>query len=743
MPAREIKTTLAVDGEQAYKRAINDAKTSLRNMGTQLTLAQSEFKKTGDAQKLMETRAKTLKAELDQQNEIVKSLDNAMKDAVKKYGEGSKEAEKWEAELNRAKATMNALESELTNNEKGLDRNGKAFDDASAAATDFSDAVNNVGRGVSFELITSGIGRITSGFETAIKKAAELGLSMWNMMRDAASWADDEITLAKIYGVDVEELQQMQHAAKMVDTDVDTVIKARQKLMSAMGKELDSKAIQEAFQSARVPVFDQNTGKMRDMENVFWDVGASLMNMDDEVEQNKIALQLFGKSWMELKPLFDVGRTGYEGFLAEATVVPQENIEKLGALQDQLDRMDTEFQALKMSVLSELAPAFEVLSKTLTDLMAEFNAYLQTDEGKAMMDSLREALTTFFSEIKNIDLSNATNLISDAMKGITDGLNWIKEHSGEVVNALTVIAGAFGLLKLGDLVINLGKITWGFKQLFGGGGGNTPTPTTTQTPTTQTVPTTQTTGTPITSTVTKTGGFWATAKAGLASALETTAFALPFALGIDGIIQDQKLLNEWREKGNEAITRTEVLGKRYSGSEAYNEWDALNSYLRMPDMSEGKTKMDAFAEDYFKWFNDDIQNAVFDKMSESMTDEEFDAFHEAMLGIKNGEATYSEADIEARFAPLNKAIEIIEQLMEPGGGLDAGVSTGVYSTPVGTGGKNDYLTSQDVQEFSKVPEEMANQVGRKLNGLRVEMDRVTVARMVAPEVSKMIAQEIA
>ena len=80
--AREIKTTLAVDGEQAYKRAINEAKTSVRNLGTQLTLAQAEFKKTGDAQKLMETRAKALKSEIEAQDAIVKSLDGAMKDAV-------------------------------------------------------------------------------------------------------------------------------------------------------------------------------------------------------------------------------------------------------------------------------------------------------------------------------------------------------------------------------------------------------------------------------------------------------------------------------------------------------------------------------------------------------------------------------------------------------------------------------------------------------------------------------------
>ena len=71
---REIKTTLAVDGEAAFKRSINEANTSIKNLGTQLTLAQAEFKKDGDAMKLMETRSKALNAEIDQQKEIVKAL---------------------------------------------------------------------------------------------------------------------------------------------------------------------------------------------------------------------------------------------------------------------------------------------------------------------------------------------------------------------------------------------------------------------------------------------------------------------------------------------------------------------------------------------------------------------------------------------------------------------------------------------------------------------------------------------
>ena len=67
----------------------------------------------------------------------------------------------------------------------------------------------------------------------------------------------------------------------------------------------------------------------------------------------------------------------------------------------------------------------------------------------------------------------------------------------------------------------------------------------------------------------------------------------------------------------------------------------------MPDRKEGYEKIEGLADEYVKWFNDDLQNAVFDKMAESMTDEEFDAFHDAVMGIVNGDKTYSEEEIAA------------------------------------------------------------------------------------------------
>lgn len=742
MPAREIKTTLAVDGEQAYKRALNDAKTSVRNLGTQLSLAQAEFKKSGDAQKLMETRAKALKNEIDQQNEIVKSLNGALKDAKKQYGEGSKEAEKWEAELNRAKATMASLEAELSNNERGLDRNGKAFDDASVSASDFNDAVQSIGKGVSFEMITSGIGKITSGFESAIKKAGELALSMWNMMRDAASWADDEITLSKVYGVSVEDLQRMQHAAKMVDVDVDTIVKARQKLMQAMGKELNSKDITEAFQALRVPVYDEN-GNMRKMETVFWEAGAALMKLDDEVLQNNVAMKLFGKSWMELRPLFEAGSEAYTKAMEEATVVPQENIEKLGELQDQLDRLDDQFNTLKMNVLSELAPAFEVLAKSLTDLMAEFNAYLQTEDGKALMKSLQDAMTAFFSEISKVDLKQAVTAVGDGLNLVKDGFIWIKDNKESIINALKGIGIAFAGLKLVEVASNVGKIAWGFKQLFGTGGGNTGT-TPTTTPTTSggsptAIPTTGG-GTPATH-------WWTMPTVKMTGALNT---GMAYMAG-----NMAPMVWDWWSNSTNAGRAARDGGDVLKGVE--------QDFLEIVDTIEENSKtflskdnalfrpfIEA-GENYIRFMNDywkKQQEAEEWNLGDHASVDEITDF------VNNGgeltvqpETAIIQPDDNWTFGD-DASIEDIMNWMNSKdsgkiipNGLDAGVRTGLYAgVSVAQMGEN--LTSQDIAEFTKVPDAMKAAVAAGVSGIKVNLDGRAVGQMVAPYVSVLIAADI-
>lgn len=500
---REIKTTIAVDGEAAFKRAINEANTSMRNLGTQLTLAQAQFKKDGDAMKLMETRSKALKSEIDQQEKIVTALEKAVKDSADAFGENSDKTEKWEAELNRAKAKLVNLQSELTLNDAGLDRNGQSFDSSSQKAADYQATLQTIGKNVSFQSVTEGISGITSKIESAIKKVFSFAKAIRETFADAGEWADTLMTDATKYGMDVETMQRWQNAADFIDTDVSTIITARDKLGKKMKSGWKDGKI-DMWEMLGIDLHDAETGAWRDKMDVMWELGETLMNMatidGDDVRADTYAMEVFGKSWRELLPLFTAGREEWEKTVAEQQVVSEDRVKALGELDDANQALENSWDVTKYSFLAELAPTVTEVTEAVTEMLKAFNEWMDTDEGKKAMEDLSAAIKDLFAGLKDVSFKDAIDTVGTAINGIKEALIWLDEHKQDVYNALEVIAAGFGLLKVVELAANIGRIVSGLQGLglVGGGkgtGNGTPTTApTTGTDTTGTDTTTTTTG---------------------------------------------------------------------------------------------------------------------------------------------------------------------------------------------------------------------------------------------------------
>lgn len=110
---REIRTTLALDGENEYKKALSEAQRGLRVLGSELKLASAEFETNGDQQAFLTAKSRTLRSEIAQQEEIVKSLEGAVKDAGEKYGETAKATDDYQIRLNGTKAALERMRREL------------------------------------------------------------------------------------------------------------------------------------------------------------------------------------------------------------------------------------------------------------------------------------------------------------------------------------------------------------------------------------------------------------------------------------------------------------------------------------------------------------------------------------------------------------------------------------------------------------------------------------------------------
>ena len=463
----DIGVKMGVTGISQFRQGMNQAQQSVKTLDAALKLNEKQFQATGDKEEYLAQKTKLLQNQIKAQNSIIKQGQAALA-AMEKNG------------VNPASAAYQKMQQQVLNAQTALlgmhgdlDSVGTSAQETAKKTDKLSDSLNSINKKVSFDAVLNGIGRITDGMEAAAKKVASLATDVWNTMAASAAWADNENTLAAMYGIDVETLQRMQGASRTIDTTVEAIIKARQKLGNALT--YGSKDIEEAFAALGLAAYG---GKYEDsfviqhfdsIEDAFWAVGGALKAYGDEIERDAMAQKIFGKSWQELRPLFNAGREEYEKTLAEQTIVTEENVNKLNALDDSLQKLTQDYEATKNTLLSELAPAFTQVADTLSGLIREFNAYLQTEEGQQKLSELGEAVTGLFSGLSDVDFSSALGTATGILDSITGALGWIKDNKDGVILAIQGIGGAFLTLKAAEVIGTLAQGAIALKGLLGGG----------------------------------------------------------------------------------------------------------------------------------------------------------------------------------------------------------------------------------------------------------------------------------
>lgn len=125
MPVREIKTSLALDGEKAFKQAIADASRQLRVMNADLKAVAAEFDLTGDKEQMLTQKSGILKTEISQQEKIVEALNRAVKDSAEAFGDSSDKTDGYRIKLSNAKASLSKLKSELQDADREAEEFGR------------------------------------------------------------------------------------------------------------------------------------------------------------------------------------------------------------------------------------------------------------------------------------------------------------------------------------------------------------------------------------------------------------------------------------------------------------------------------------------------------------------------------------------------------------------------------------------------------------------------------------------
>ena len=635
----------------SFNSGIKQGQQILKGLNAEMKATDAEFKATGNSEQMLANKTKTLNSQIQVQKGIIDQAQKALK-AMTDAG-----VDPADAAYQRLYATMMNATAGMNNAQAELNALGASAQSAASDADKLTTSVNNIGKKLSLEQVITGIDKITGGLEAAAQKAINFGQQLWDAIMNSARWADDTATMAQMYDIPIEKYLQMQRlVGSGMDTTVDSMLSGLDKMKKNIGNGSDS-FIQTltdlglAFRSAK----GESISLITDNEwDLFFRAGQALNNMSDSFDKEAAATALFGKSWKELKPLFDEYKTveEYNKALEEQTVNSEETVRDLAALNDAVSNLEQSWEVLKTEVLGALAPALQTAADALSKMLDKLTEYLKTDEGQEFLSKMGEAVSTLFDDLTKIDPEKAVESFKKVFDDLIGGLQWIIDNKDGLVAALTAVVAGWGMLKLSGGALQILNLINGLNGLRGGGGGNTG-------------------GTNVTG---GTGGgtpvFAGKIKTTVTNAAKVAPFALPALVAIDQIIDTYQQTQEALEKGQASIDKYGAMSELYGGSKEFETWSQLYGYQHIRKGGEGSGEawedMDKFAAEWNAWLNDEVTNPLLDAMWEAMTNEQANSFREAMeLYSSGGKGMDPEEMQEKIWGPMQEALNVMESVMGP------------------------------------------------------------------------------
>ena len=349
MPSANVK--LGVEYAQ-FKRGMNEANESVKTLTTALKANESQLELTGDKELYLKNKVELLKQQIEAQKQAVVNAMNALKDLDSRGIEpASKEYQTMQRNLNNATDKLNKMQISLRDVETGTG-------DAKNGAQQMNTELKRIGHGVSWENITSGLNSVINKLESGARAAISFGKKIVNSAKGSTGWADELMTLSQQTGIDTTRLQQMQKVAEFIDTDVDAIITARDRMARATQTEKGVESIEEVLGI-------QLTGQSAD--DLFWEIGEALAGMGEEFDKETAAQKIFGRSWRELLPLFKAGREEYERMLEEQTTLSEDDVKKLVEADDAIKGIEQEWQQMKNQFWADNADKITELMQWLMD----------------------------------------------------------------------------------------------------------------------------------------------------------------------------------------------------------------------------------------------------------------------------------------------------------------------------------------------------------------------------------------
>jgi len=382
--AYAMGASITLDGEKEFKRAISEINAGLRVTASQLQLVTAKYSDNATSVKALTERGIVLENQIFAQREKIEKLKEALANSATTYGEADKRTMKWQVSLNKAEAELIEMEKELQDNSEALkkatedmEKYGLKEDEVAEQTKSFGDVLNNIINSLGIQLPAGAEKAIQALDAQKVSTMALIGATAGLISGfakttiETAQLADEILTLSSIAGMTTDTIQELNYAAELVDVSTDTMTGAMSRMIRSMDQAKDGgNEASEAFRKLGLRVTD-SYGKLKDSEQMFYDVIDALGRVRNETERDALAMQIFGRSARELNPLIEAGSQRLRELGEEAQkmgyVMDTDTLESFGRLDDAMQRFDNQTQAFKNSIAMVMLPVltelFELLNK--------------------------------------------------------------------------------------------------------------------------------------------------------------------------------------------------------------------------------------------------------------------------------------------------------------------------------------------------------------------------------------------
>lgn len=385
-----------------------------------------------EKQKLSEVGRESGETSSDYQKQkaVVDQLEKSVAASTKADAANQAAMQKLRVEINNASAAANKTEKSIDTLGTETQETGNQFKDAGQKALSFGDILK---ANVISDAIVGGVKALASAVAAVAKELA-------NTVKEAAAYGDEIYTLAAKTSLSTDSLQEYKYMADLVDVSVETITGSLTKLTKNMASAQEgSGAAADAFAKLGVSVTDSE-GNLRSTDEVFREAIAALGTISNDAERDATAMEIFGKSAMEMNPLIKAGSDRLAELAEEAHnvgyVLSGDQLDALSSTQDAMDRLAKRLEGTKNQLAARFAPAINNVANrvlpALTDAVGGlFDAF---DEGgfDGLTDKLMETLDGMLDDVTTY----APGIITSLIQGIMGALPRLVSTASTLVTTL-------------------------------------------------------------------------------------------------------------------------------------------------------------------------------------------------------------------------------------------------------------------------------------------------------------------